>query len=158
MRKRIIEEELQDTALRSQPDWLMVEDLAEAELSSEDPGHPIEAALLAGRGSGWRASAPGPQTIRLRFKDPQPLRRISLAFRESSISRTQMYVLRWSPDGGRSFKDIVRQQWTFSPPGTTLETEEHAVELPSVTVLELRIIPDISGGNAVASLAQLRLA
>ncbi|MBW1815257.1 MAG: carbohydrate-binding protein [Deltaproteobacteria bacterium] len=32
------------------------------------------------------------------------------------------------------------------------------VELPAVTVLELSIIPEISGGNALASLAQLRLA
>jgi hypothetical protein len=30
--------------------------------------------------------------------------------------------------------------------------------LTSVTALELRIIPDINGGNAVAALRQLRLA
>jgi hypothetical protein len=158
MQKRIIDEARQDAPLRTEPDWLMVEELAEAELSSEDPGHPIEAALLAGRGSGWRASSPGPQTIRLRFKHPQHLRRVALAFCETSMPRTQTYLLRWSADGGRSFRDIVRQQWTFSPPGTTLETEDHEVDLPSVTVLELRIVPDISGGNALASLAQLRLA
>jgi hypothetical protein len=66
--------------------------------------------------------------------------------------------LRWSPDGGQSFREIVRQQWNFSSHGTTGETEDHHVELPAVTVLELSIIPDISGGNAFASLAQLRLA
>jgi len=36
--------------------------------------------------------------------------------------------------------------------------EDHYVELPPVTMLELSIIPDISGGTAFASLAQLRLA
>jgi hypothetical protein len=77
---------------------------------------------------------------------------------ELGIARTQEYVLRWSADGGRSFREIVRQQWNFSPQGTTSETEDHHIELPVVTVLELSIIPDISGGNAVASLAQLRLA
>jgi hypothetical protein len=66
--------------------------------------------------------------------------------------------LRWSADGGQSFRDIVRQSWNFSPHGATGETEDHHVELPAVTVLELSIIPDISGGPAVASLEQWRLA
>jgi len=66
--------------------------------------------------------------------------------------------LRWSPDSGQSFREIVRQQWNFSPQGATSETEDHHVELPAVTVLELSIIPDTGGGNAFASLAQLRLA
>jgi hypothetical protein len=66
--------------------------------------------------------------------------------------------LRWSPDDGQSFHEIVRQQWNFSPTGETSETEDHQVDLSSVTVLELNIIPDISGGNSIASLAKLRLA
>jgi hypothetical protein len=81
-----------------------------------------------------------------------------MRFSELSTQRTQEYVLRWSPDNGRSFRDIVRQQWTFSPPGTTLETEDYQVDLPDMTVLELSIIPDISGRQGLASLAQLRLA
>jgi hypothetical protein len=52
----------------------------------------------------------------------------------------------------------VRQHWKYSPPGATSETQDHHVELPAVTVLELSIIPDICGGNGFASLAQLRLA
>ena len=79
-------------------------------------------------------------------------------FVESQTARTQEYVLRWSPDSGQSFREIVRQQWNFSPPSTTNETEDHRVDLQAVTMLELSIIPDISGGNALASLAQLRLA
>ncbi len=74
------------------------------------------------------------------------------------MARTQEYVLRWSADGGQSFRDIVRQSWNFSPHGATCETEDHHVELPAVTVLELSITPDVSGGQAAASLAQLRLA
>ena len=79
-------------------------------------------------------------------------------FFEPGTERTHEYVLRWSPDSGQSFREIVRQQWNFSPQGTTSETEDYHVELPAVTVLELSIIPDISGGIAFASLAQLRLA
>ena len=77
---------------------------------------------------------------------------------ESVTERMQEYVLRWSPDGGQSFREIVRQQWNFSPQGATSETEDHHVELSGVTVLELSITPDTSGQSAFASLAQLRIA
>ena len=139
-------------------DWLLLEELAEVEVSSESPGHPIEAALIPGHALGWRAGAPGTQTIRLLFERPQPLKRIWLRIIEPNVERTQQYVIRWSSDGGRSFDDVVRQQWNFSPQGATTETEDHRVELPAVTVLELSITPNTSGGAAVASLAQLRLA
>lgn len=156
MRKRIIGHVQQG----SEPpgDWLNVEGLAEVEITSEDAAHPIESALLPGGATGWRAAGPGKQTIRLLFASPQKLRRIWLNFVETRTGRTQEYVLRWSPDGGKSFREIVRQQWNFSPDGATCQTEDHRVDLPAVTVLELSIIPDTSGGNALASLAQLRLA
>ncbi len=157
MRKRIITSVQQET-LSPDQNWLNLEGLAEVEITSEDASHPIESALLPGRDTGWRAAGPGKQTIRLLFANPQRLRQIWLNFVETSIERTQEYVLRWSPDGGQSFQEIVRQQWNFSPQAATGETEDHRVELPAVTVLELTIIPDISGGDAVASLAQLRLA
>jgi hypothetical protein len=157
MRKRIIAPLQQATASPDQA-WLKVDALAEVEITSEDADHPIESALLPDRSSGWRAAVPGKQTIRLLFADPQPLRRIWLNFLEPLTERTQEYVLRWSSDGGQSFREIVRQQWNFSPQGATRETEDHHVALPAVTVLELSIIPDISGENAFASLAQLRLA
>ena len=157
MRKRIITPVQQETASPDQ-DWLNMEGLVEVEITSEDAAHPIESALLPGRALGWRAAGPGKQTIRLLFAYPQRLRRIWLNFVETRTERTQEYVLRWSPDGGQSFREIVRQQWNFSPQGATSETEDHHVELQAVTVLELSIIPDTSGGNAFASLAQLRLA
>ncbi|WP_447964335.1 carbohydrate-binding protein [Nitrospira sp. Ecomares 2.1] len=155
MRKRVIGQVQEG----SEPpgDWLNVEELAEVEITSEDAAFPIEAALVPGGTSGWRAAGPGKQTIRLLFAAPQPLRRIWLNFLETRIGRTQEYVLRWSPDGGQSFREIVRQQWNFSPDGATRQTEDHHVDLPTVTVLELSVIPDISGGPALASLSQLRL-
>jgi hypothetical protein len=82
-----------------------------------------------------------------------------LNFLETERERTQEYTLRWSPDYGESFHHIVRQQWNFSPHGATREIEDHYVGLPSVTILELKIIPDVRiGTKAVASLAQWRLA
>jgi hypothetical protein len=157
MRKRIITPVQQETASHGQ-EWLNIEGLAEVEITSEDAAHPIEDALLPGGASGWQAAAPGKQTIRLLFDSPQRIRRIWLNFMEPCTERTQEYVLRWSPDGGESFREIVRQQWNFSPQGATSETQDLHVDLTAVTVLELSIIPDTSGGNAVASLAELRLA
>jgi hypothetical protein len=157
MRKRTIDPAQQNPAAL-ESDWLSVESLAEVEITSEDADHPIEAALVPGRTSGWRAAGPGKQTVRLLFTNPQRLKRISLTFVEPHCERMQEYVLRWSPDGGQSFRDIVRQQWNFSPHGATTEIEDHHVDLPAVTVLELSIIPDTSGGPALASLDRLRLA
>ena len=157
MRKRIIAP-LEQKIASSEDVWLDLERLAEVEVTSEDVAHPIEAALLPGRASGWRAAAPGKQTIRLLFTRPQPLKRIYLTYDEPAATRTQEYVLRWSADGGQSYRDIARQQWNFSPQGAISEAEDHRVDLPAVTALELSIIPDISGGNAVASLARLRVA
>jgi hypothetical protein len=128
------------------------------EITSEDAAHPIECAVLPGRSSGWRASEPGAQTIRLLFAHPQRLRRILIEFVEPVTERIQEFVMRWSQDGGQSYREILRQQWNFSPQGATHEKEDYRFDLSSVTVLELIIIPDINGGDAYASLAQLRLA
>jgi hypothetical protein len=157
MRKRIIEPGQQEVS-PPEGEWLDLERLAEVEVSSEDPAHPIESALLPGSGPGWRAAGPGRQTIRLLFPSPQRLRRIRLDFVETGAERTQEYLLRCSPDGGQSFREIARQQWNFSPGGATSEAEDHRVDLPAVTVLELGITPHIGGGDAVASLARMRLA
>ena len=156
MRKRINTHMRQCAILEDA--WLNVESLAEVEISSEDSAYPIESALLPGGTLGWRAAEPGDQTIRFLFDHPQQLRRIWINFTEPARERTQEYVLRWSSDNGRSFHDILRQQWNFCPPNTTNEIEDHHVEILAATTLELHIKPDISGGPAFASLAQMRLA
>ena len=137
--------------------WIDVESAAVVEVTSEEEDYPIESALLSRETRGWRAAGPGTQTIRLVFDEPQRLRRIALVFEENDTKRTQEFVLRWSPDSGHSFREIVRQQWNFSPPETVREVQEYQVELSDVTVLELIISPDISGGTARASVKSLRL-
>jgi hypothetical protein len=156
MQKRLVEAPGQDKVVDR--DWLDLEDMAQVELTSEDPTHPVEGALLWRSGSGWRAAEPGVQSIRLLFHQPQRLRRIRLRFDEPDAGRTQEFALRWSPDGGRSFRDLVRQQYTFSPEGATSQVEDLNVDLASVTTLELTIIPDQGRGQAHASLAEWRLA
>jgi hypothetical protein len=136
---------------------LDIERAAVVEITSEEKDYPIESAFISGDTRGWRAAEPGPQTIRLIFDQPQSLKLISLVFEENETARTQEFVLRWSSDGGRSFREIVRQQWNFSPPRTLHEVEEYQVELSNVTILELSIVPNTSGGPARASLKSLRL-
>ena len=156
MRKRLITAIQENIRTRS-VDWLDVERAALVEVTSEDNDHPVESAFVSGDALGWRAAVPGTQTIRLIFDQPQKLRAILLVFEENDIPRTQEFVLRWSPDGGSSFREIVRQQWNFSPGVATREVEEYQVDLSGVTVLELEINPHIGGGVARASLKSLRL-
>ena len=144
--------------LPSEPErqWLDLESLARVEATSEDPAHPLEAALLPGGQAGWRAAQPGEQTLRILFDSSQSITLIHLRFVEVTQPRTQEFVLRWSAGEGQPYWEIVRQQYHFSPPAS--ETENYKVELPAVMALELTIIPHIGGGNAHASLEELRLA
>jgi len=155
MRKRLIPHP-RDVAAASQP-WLDVAALAQVELTSEDPACPIDAALRPSPTPGWRAAEPGAQRIRLVFDHPQALHRLRLVFAEPQQARTQEFVVRWSADGGQSYREVVRQQYTFSPPGTVHEVEEYQVPLQGVTHVELCIVPDIQGGNAYATLEEMRL-
>jgi len=156
MRKRIITQGYHDIPPADQG-WLDLQHLAEVEITSEDPAFPIELAIISGDSAGWRAAEPGKQTIRILFDGPQRIKRIHLQFDENTQSRTHEFVLCWSKDGGKSYQEILRQQFTFSLPDTICETEDYLVDLHGVSVLELRIVPDISGGSAHASLSKLQL-
>ena len=159
MRKQVISPLHEPRAAATPSEWLDLASIAKVEVSSEHPDHPVEQALALDRSGEWRAAAPGGQTLRLVFDQPQVLRRVRVHFQELSAARTQEFVLRYSTDAEKSFREIVRQQWNFSPNGgATEEVEDYEVALTAVTVLELRITPDISRGNAVAALRELRVA
>jgi hypothetical protein len=91
------------------------------------------------------------------FDKPLRVKRVHLVFHEDEQQRTHEFLLRWSSDGGRSCREIVRQQYNFSPPDNAREIEDYEVDLVGLTVLEISISPDISGGCARASIAELRL-
>ena len=146
MRKRLITATAERLGTLGQG-WLDLERAAVVEVTSEDEHFPVESAFGCGHARGWRATGPGHQTIRLIFDHPQRLKCISLVFEEGEIARTQEFVLRWSSDGGSTLKEIVRQQWNFSPPGSRREVEQYQVDLHNVDVLELVIKPDIAGGS-----------
>src|SRR5215468_7127901 len=113
MRKRLITATAERLGTLGQG-WLDLERAAVVEVTSEDEHFPVESAFGSGDARGWRAGAPGQQTIRLIFEHPQTLKCVSLVFEEDEIARTQEFVLRWSSDGGHTFIEIVRQQWNFS--------------------------------------------
>jgi hypothetical protein len=155
MQKRVIDREPAKGV--SEADWLDLESQATVEITSEESNRPIELAFRNGEEVGWRAGSPGVQVVRLVFHHPRSISRIRLRFSETGTERTQELVLRWAPDQSRPFKEIVRQQWNFSPQGSNIELEEYRVDLNAVGVLELTVNPDVAGRRAFASLDELRV-
>jgi hypothetical protein len=143
---------LKDDFARKVP-GLDLESVASFEISSEDAKHPIENALREDQQS-WRAAEDGEQTIRITFDSPQTISRIGLCFEESNVARTQEFVLLWRSLQEPNWREIVRQQFNFSPPNTTIEREEFNVSLNNVISIELKIVPEI-GGKGRASLREL---
>ena len=157
MRKRIVGPHYARPGGESDQHWLDLEEIASVEVTSEDPGFPIENAFACNDGPGWRASQAGEQQIRIIFDKPVSIRRIELRFHEVNCERTQEFILRWSSESGGSSTEIVRQQWNFSPTGSTTEIEHYLVDLDAVSVLELTIRPDLHRPEAVATLASWHL-
>jgi hypothetical protein len=160
MRKEIVEQGMTAGRSPGKAEWLDLDSIAHVQLTSEDPAFPIENALGTSpehNERGWRATSPGPQTITLGFDGPQHIRRIFLHFIERETEREQEFVLRYS-SASETNREIVRQQWTFSPTGSAQEIEDYEVELKSVTKLELLIDPDRGRRNCLATLNALRLA
>jgi hypothetical protein len=157
MRKRIVGPHRAQQGGQSDARWLDLEQIATVEVTSEDPRFPIESALVSDDRPGWRASHGGEHQIRIIFDQPVSVHRMQLRFREKGRERTQEFVLRWSSESARSEAEIVRQQWNFSPTGSTTEIEHYVVDLDGVSVLELAIRPDLHRQNAVATLACWRL-
>ncbi len=157
MRKQIVDHNFRSVTSVSHG-WLDLQRLAQVEFTSEDATHPIESALSPEGGQGWRATEGGEQLIRFVFDEVQHIRRIQLLFDEHQRARTQEFVLRWLPDREQSYREIVRQQYNFSPPGMVRELEDYTVDLVGVTALELSIVPDISGSDAFASVSRFLVA
>jgi hypothetical protein len=159
MRKTLINKAVENSPF---PDlnFLDLERLAQVEFTSECVEYPVESALLLTENlkPGWQAASSGEQTIRVIFDQPCTIEHIVLIFDEPQQSRTQEFVLLWLADNGDGYREILRQQYHFSPPNTTQEVEHYEVKLNQLKALELRITPDIGGGEACAKLKQLRLA
>jgi hypothetical protein len=129
-------------------------------VTSEDPEHPIDHAFDGRRGPGatrWVAGETGEQTVILKFDAPQAIRRVALEVEEPGVARTQELQLAASHDGGLSYRELLRQEYNFSPPGTTFEREDWAVNAEGVTHLRLWIKPDKGGKPCRATITSLAL-
>ena len=157
MRKRVVGGQTSIASVGPNESWIDLAQIATVEVTSEDPDFPIDSVFTTG-GAGWRAAQKGDQKIRLIFDHPLSVRRIQLQFFEFDRERTQQVTVRWSPAEGGEPKEIVRQQWNFSPSGSTAELEDYEVDLAGVSELELEIAPDLTHHDAPASLAAWRVA
>jgi hypothetical protein len=98
--------------------------------------------------------------IRLHFDEPMNIKRLQLHFVDKAAERSQEFAVYAGP--GAELKEVVRQQWSFSPHGSTEEIEDYTVNLSGITTLEVRIDPDRSHdpkqSRHYASLQSLKLA
>jgi uncharacterized protein (DUF736 family) len=158
MRKRIVGSNvIQGEAADSNDRWLDLEQIATVEVTSEDPHFPVETVFESDNGIGWRACQDGEQQIRIIFDEPTTVRRMQLHFVESEIERTQEFIIRWASAQGGPTRDVVRQQWNFSPAGSTSEVEHYNVDLERVAVLELSLRPDSNNHTGRATLVSWRV-
>ena len=157
MRKSIVSQPKTPGSPTSTGQWLDLAEIASVEISSEDAQHPFENALQGGTGGGWRAADPGPQVIRLTFDQPQSIRRIRLQFREERKERSQEFAV-FASSANYQRREVVRQQWGFSPGDSAVEVEDYSVDLPAVSVLELEIDPGRHDKQAIATLESIAVA
>jgi hypothetical protein len=140
------------------PGQIDVAAVATVRVTSEDPEHPVNHAFDGHRGPGgsrWVAGEPGDQTLILAFDAPQAIHRVALEVEETEVARTQELQLSVSTDGGRTYRELVRQEYNFSPPGTTFEREDWAVDSDAVSHIRLVIKPNKGGKPCRATITSL---
>ena len=158
MRKRLMSEQVSKHADR--PGEIDVASLATFHYSSEDPDHPLEH-LIDGRvgrgGTRWASARPNmTERIELEFEPAQQISRLVYEVEEHRVERTQEVRIEVSTDHGRTYRQVLAQDYTFSPAGATFQHEEVHLEVSPITHLNLTIIPN-KGGSGVATLTSLRL-
>ena len=158
LRKQVIPKRSDESA--SFEGEIPIADVATVQVTSEQADHPIDNVFDRSRGPGgsrWVADGPGEQTVILLFDSPQTIRKIGLEVEELAVSRTQELSVSVSTDGGRIYRELVRQEFNFSPPGTSFEREVWSASARAVTHLRVDIKPDKGGRVGRATLTSLTL-
>ena len=130
--------------------------------SSEDPAHPVEH-MVDGRGGPgatcWISARPDTtEHIVIEFDRPKTISRLVYEVEETMRERTQEVRVEVSEDGGRSYRQILVQEYNFSPGGATYQREEQRFNLRQVTHLRLTIVPNKSGSGTATLTALLLFA
>ena len=134
--------------------------VADIRASSETEGHPIVFAFDDGHGPGatqWRAANPGEQTVIVAFHQPCTVEHVTMEVEEREVTRTQEVLLAASTDGGLTYRELVRQEFNFSPDGATWEQENWTIHQDHVTHVKLVIKPDKGRRDCYATLTSLVL-
>jgi hypothetical protein len=128
--------------------------------SSEQSDHPVEHLLDGNSGPGatrWISARPDTiEHILVEFDRPQTISRLVYEVEEAERERTQEVRVEVSEDGGRTYRQILVQEYTFSPRGATYQREEQRFNLSQVSQLRLTIVPN-KNGSGTATLIALRL-
>jgi hypothetical protein len=128
--------------------------------SSEDPNHPVDNMLDGTSGPGatrWTgARADTTEEIIIAFDRPQAVSRLVYEVEETERRRTQEVRVAISEDGGRTYRQILVQEYNFSPDGATFQHEDQRLDRRLVTHLRLTIVPN-KNGSGTATLTALRL-
>src|SRR5271169_4301521 len=128
--------------------------------SSEHPAHPVEHMLDGRSGPGatrWISARPDAiEHIVVEFDQPQAISRLVYEVEEAIRERTQEVRVEVSEDGGRTYRQILVQEYTFSPGGATYQREDQRFNLLQASRLRLTIVPN-KNGCGTATLTALRL-
>ena len=128
--------------------------------SSEDPAHPVEHLLDGNSGPGatrWISARPDTiEHLVVEFDQPQAISRLVYEVEEAERERTQEVRVEVSEDRGRTYRQILVQEYNFSPRGATYQREEQRLDLDRVTHLRLTVVPN-KNGSGTATLTVLRL-
>ena len=128
--------------------------------SSEDPTHPVENlldGLFGPGGTRWIGTRPDTaEHVVVEFDRPQTISQLVYEVEETMRERTQEVRVEASDDGGRAYRQILVQEYNFSPRGATFQREKQRFDLRRITHLRFTIVPNKSG-SGTASLTTLRL-
>jgi hypothetical protein len=128
--------------------------------SSENPAHLVDYLLDGRYGPGatrWvSARSDVTEQVLLEFDKPQTVSLLVYEVEETMCERTQEVRVEVSEDEGRTYRQALVQEYTFSPAGATYQREELRLNLRQATHLRLTIVPNKNGSGS-ATLASLRL-
>jgi hypothetical protein len=131
--------------------WLNLDDVAEVTISAGGQ-------RVSRRAGAWSAACPGEQLIEIRFRRPTTVSRVRVVSREAEQSRTQEMTIWASLRRGERHREVLRQQFDFSPGAATEQAQEYVVQLEDVSALQVRIVPSIDGRRAAACVTDLQVA
>jgi hypothetical protein len=158
LRKQVLQYKL--APVRRDGDDLDIASIASVVVTSEETAHPIDNAFdkAYGRGgSQWIAGTDGEQVIILSLDVPLFIRSLGVEIEETDVARKQKLEIYISRDREEAYTKVLTQEYEFSPPGTTFESELWELNAEAVTNIQVRIIPDMSGRPCRAKLTRLSL-